>query len=114
GEEEMRQVAHESLQVRFLPEFLNRIDETIIFHPLSRDQLRDIAKLQVGALQRQLVETGLGLEITDAAMSALAEQGFASSSTASSLPTTSPSSASIRASDLATLRSLCAGLPRAD
>ena len=55
----------ESLQARFLPEFLNRIDETIVFHPLDREQIRKIVDLQLERLAKQLEQHGIGLEVTD-------------------------------------------------
>ncbi len=65
SEEEMRQAVREALATRFLPEFLNRIDETIIFHPLDRKEIRKIVDLQIQRLQIQLEQTGLFLEITE-------------------------------------------------
>ena len=57
----------ESLQTRFLPEFLNRIDETIVFHPLDRSQIRKIVDLQVEHLEKLLEQRDFGLEVTDKA-----------------------------------------------
>ena len=76
SEEEMRQAVTESLQARLLPEFLNRIDETIIFHPLQRDQIEKIVRLQVELLAKQLEESDLRLEVSDAAIHEIAEQGY--------------------------------------
>ncbi len=64
------------LKSAFLPEFLNRIDETIIFHPLGRDELAEIVGIQLGRLGRQLSEAGLTLRVTDKARARLAEEGF--------------------------------------
>jgi len=76
SEEEIRQAVTEALQSRFLPEFLNRIDETIVFHPLAIDELHKIVQLQIKLLQRQLGEKGINLEVTDKAVDLLAEQGY--------------------------------------
>jgi ATP-dependent Clp protease ATP-binding subunit ClpB len=75
-EEEMRTSVSEALRARFLPEFLNRIDETIIFHPLNRDQIRKIVDLQIARLQEQLERTRLSLEITETALDEIAQQGY--------------------------------------
>jgi ATP-dependent Clp protease ATP-binding subunit ClpB len=76
GEEEIREAVTESLHSRFLPEFLNRIDEVIIFQPLSAEQIRKIVQLQVRRLASQLAESNLQLETTDAAIDAIAERGY--------------------------------------
>jgi ATP-dependent Clp protease ATP-binding subunit ClpB len=76
SEDEMRQAVKEALQARFLPEFLNRIDETIVFHPLDRDQIRTIVDLQVDRLARQLSANGLSLAVTPAARTAIAAAGY--------------------------------------
>jgi len=76
SEAEIREAVTEALESRFLPEFLNRIDETIIFHPLTPEQIRRIARLQIARLQRQLAEAKIQLEVTDAAVDAIAEQGY--------------------------------------
>ncbi len=52
----------ESLQTRFLPEFLNRIDEIIVFHPLDRSQIRKIVDLQIDHLAKLLDKRELGLD----------------------------------------------------
>ena len=64
------------LKLAFLPEFLNRIDETIIFHPLGRPELTQIVDIQLRRLERQLSEAGLSLRVTEAARARLAEEGF--------------------------------------
>jgi ATP-dependent Clp protease ATP-binding subunit ClpB len=60
----------------FRPEFLNRIDEIIEFHPLSREQLGEIVELQLRRLRDRLAERGLGIELTDAAKEFIAEAGW--------------------------------------
>src|SRR4029077_5914615 len=64
SEDEMRQAVKETLATRFLPEFLNRIDETIIFHPLERKHIHKIVQLQVERLRTQLEHNDLHLEVT--------------------------------------------------
>lgn len=66
----------DALQAHFLPEFLNRIDEVIVFHPLGRDEIREIVDLQVQHLNRQLESNGFRLETTDAAKQLLANEGY--------------------------------------
>jgi ATP-dependent Clp protease ATP-binding subunit ClpB len=63
------------LKTAFLPEFLNRIDETIIFHPLGLKELTQVVDIQLRRLERQLAETGLSLRVTDRAKLKVAEEG---------------------------------------
>ena len=60
----------------FLPEFLNRIDEKIIFHPLDRSQIRRIVDLQIRHLQQRVEQNGITLIVTDAAQNAIAAEGY--------------------------------------
>jgi ATP-dependent Clp protease ATP-binding subunit ClpC len=60
----------------FRPEFLNRLDEIIVFHELTEEQLRNIVDLLVEDLQKRLAERKLGVEITDEAKSWLTKVGF--------------------------------------
>jgi ATP-dependent Clp protease ATP-binding subunit ClpB len=76
SEEDMRTAVKVSLESRFLPEFLNRIDEVIIFHPLDRAQIRKIADLQIERLARQLQQANLQLDVTDDARDAIAARGY--------------------------------------
>jgi len=64
------------LATQFRPEFLNRIDETIIFHCLNREQLRQIVNLQIAQLQQLLAEQNVTLEVTVAAQEYLVEVGY--------------------------------------
>ncbi len=66
----------ESLRDRFRPEFLNRIDEVVVFEQLSREQLSEIVELQLARLRGRLAERRLSLEVTDAAKEVLAEAGW--------------------------------------
>ena len=76
SEEEMRNALDESLRTRFLPEFLNRIDETIVFHPLDRGQVTRIVDLQLERLQQQLEKRGLELRVTERARNQIAADGY--------------------------------------
>ena len=75
-EDEMRSAVTESLQSHFLPEFLNRIDETIIFHPLQREEIGRIVEIQINHLTRQLEGKGISLEVTPAAREQIAAEGY--------------------------------------
>jgi ATP-dependent Clp protease ATP-binding subunit ClpB len=66
----------EDLRDRFRPEFLNRIDEVVVFQPLSREQLAEIVGLQLDRLRERLAERRLELELTDAARELIAEEGW--------------------------------------
>ena len=66
----------EALQEQFRPEFLNRIDEIVVFEPLTREQLTEIVELQLGRLRGRLAERRIDLELTEAAKEHLAEAGW--------------------------------------
>jgi ATP-dependent Clp protease ATP-binding subunit ClpB len=66
----------DELRDRFRPEFLNRIDEIVVFEPLSREQIGEIVELQLERLRERLAERRIDLELTDAAKEALAEAGW--------------------------------------
>ncbi len=74
--DEMRSRVTEALRGQFRPEFLNRIDEIIIFHALVKSQLRDIVKIQTKRLERRLEERKLSLKLSDAALDFLADVGY--------------------------------------
>jgi ATP-dependent Clp protease ATP-binding subunit ClpB len=76
SEDEMREAVQEAVQARFLPEFLNRIDETIVFHPLTREQIGSIVGLQIKRLNEQLEQQGLMLTVSTAAYNAIANEGY--------------------------------------
>ena len=73
---EMERRVHDALHAHFRPEFLNRLDETIIFHSLRREELRQIVALQVNRLRERLCDRKLGLEISDTAADWLANAGY--------------------------------------
>jgi ATP-dependent Clp protease ATP-binding subunit ClpB len=60
----------------FRPEFINRIDESVVFHPLAKEQIRGIAHIQLEGLRQRMRELELGLEIDDALLDKLVEVGF--------------------------------------
>ena len=66
----------ETLKNSVRPEFLNRIDEIIMFHPLTMDNMRDILKLQISGIKKLLEEKGLELQFTDYAMKYLCNKGY--------------------------------------
>ncbi|MFA9431472.1 ATP-dependent chaperone ClpB [Egicoccus sp. AB-alg2] len=76
SDEELREQVMAEVRTHFRPEFLNRIDETVIFSRLAPDQLRAIVDIQLDRLRRRLAERDLELEVTDAAMGWLAERGY--------------------------------------
>ena len=65
-----------ALRDHFRPEFLNRVDEIIVFRPLDETQLREIVGLLVSGVGRRLAESGMTLEVTDAALTLLAREGY--------------------------------------
>ncbi|MCS7031819.1 MAG: ATP-dependent chaperone ClpB [Gloeomargarita sp. SKYG116] len=75
-DEELRQRVLDVMRSHFRPEFLNRIDEIIIFKSLTREQLRQIVHLQLERLRQRLAEQKIKLELTDAAVDFLAEVGY--------------------------------------
>ena len=77
GKEPGRQVSVEdALRRTFKPEFLNRIDETIIFAPLSKAEIMEIVDIQVGEVAARASERGIAIRLTDSAREWLAEEGF--------------------------------------
>jgi ATP-dependent Clp protease ATP-binding subunit ClpB len=74
--EQMREAIEETLHTRFLPEFLNRIDEVIVFHPLRREEVAKIVDLQLARLEKQLNKRGLLLKVTPAGRQRIAALGY--------------------------------------
>ena len=74
--DKMKVEALDVLRKSFRPEFLNRVDEILVFHPLSRDELRQIVSIQIRGLQRRLEERKIELELTDKASDYFAERGY--------------------------------------
>jgi ATP-dependent Clp protease ATP-binding subunit ClpB len=73
---EIERRVDEALRAHFKPEFLNRVDETIVFHPLSRDEFHRIVDIQLGRLRARLQERRLEIEISESARNLLSERGY--------------------------------------
>ncbi len=76
SEEQIHEKIHAELKRTFRPEFLNRIDETIIFHPLSKEAILQIVDLKAAALNKRLAEQGIFLTLTDKAKQVLSKEGY--------------------------------------
>ena len=76
NEEEMRRRVMDTLQKQFKPEFLNRIDEIIIFHNLNKQHIKSIIDIQLKKLQQKLLERNIKITITDKAKAILIDEGF--------------------------------------
>jgi len=79
GEEhyaEMKEAVMDVVRVSFRPEFINRLDEIVVFHPLLREQIRAIARIQIRYLQQRLADREMSLVVSDAALDHLGEAGF--------------------------------------
>jgi ATP-dependent Clp protease ATP-binding subunit ClpC len=74
--ERMKEKVNEALKQHFRPEFLNRIDEVIVFHELSQDEVTSIVDLMMGRVAEQLASQGIGLEVTPGAKVLLGERGY--------------------------------------
>ena len=74
--EKVRPLLMQELRATLRPEFLNRIDEVVIFHPLGREELARIVEIQLGHLRRRLEGRRLVLEVTDAAKELLGREGY--------------------------------------
>ena len=74
--ESTRREVMELLRQTIRPEFLNRIDETIMFSPLNEQQIRSIVRLQIGSVHKMLMENGIDLRVTDDAIDFIAKEGF--------------------------------------
>ena len=72
----LRQQLFGMLKQTIRPEFLNRIDETIMFLPLTKEEIADVVRLQLNAVSRMLEQQGLKLRVTDEAVAVIAEAGF--------------------------------------
>jgi len=79
GEEqydEMKAAVMEIVGQHFRPEFINRVDDVVVFHPLQRDQIHAIAEIQLHQLHQRLAERDMGLEVSEAALDLISEAGF--------------------------------------
>ena len=75
-DEKMRQMVMEAVRAHFRPEFLNRVDEILIFHTLSLAQIKQIVEIQLKRLEKRLAERKLGLRVTDKGKEFLAKEGY--------------------------------------
>ncbi len=74
--EAMKSAVMDVVGQHFRPEFINRVDEVVVFHPLQRDQIRGIAEIQLNALRSRLADQGMKLNLTDEAMDKICSAGF--------------------------------------
>ena len=74
--QKMKDSVMDVVAMHFRPEFINRVDDMVVFHPLNRGQLKDIARIQIHQLCARLADQELGLEVNDTALDRLAELGF--------------------------------------
>ncbi len=74
--EDIKEAVTGELKNHFRPEFLNRIDETVVFHALAAEHIADIARIQLAVLTERLARMDLGLQVSDAAVAELAKVGF--------------------------------------
>src|SRR5213078_1420390 len=73
--ERMKEAVLEELRHHFRPEFLNRVDEIVVFHALSEEHLKEIVEIQLGRLRRRLEERHIDLKLSDAARVHLVRSG---------------------------------------
>ncbi len=79
GEENYQKMKDSVMEIvaqHFRPEFINRVDETVVFHPLGKDQIRAIAHIQIEHLRKRLADRDIGLEVTDTALDKLGRAGY--------------------------------------
>jgi len=76
NEEEMRKMVMETLRQNFRPEFLNRVDDIIVFHPLDEEQLKEIVGIQLDQLKKHLAQRKIKVELTDSAKELLVTLGY--------------------------------------
>jgi ATP-dependent Clp protease ATP-binding subunit ClpB len=72
----MKATVMDIVGAHFRPEFINRVDEAVVFHPLGRAQIHSIIRIQLGYLRQRLRDRDMDLELSDAALDTLAEAGF--------------------------------------
>ncbi|HBY38738.1 MAG TPA: type VI secretion system ATPase TssH, partial [Alteromonas sp.] len=74
--DEMKSMVMNVVGQHFRPEFINRVDDIVVFHPLGKEQIKSIAKIQLASLRARLADKGYKLELSAAAMDKLADAGF--------------------------------------
>lgn len=72
----MKDVLHKEVERHFRPEFLNRVDEIIVFHKLERAEIAQIVDLMIARMQQQLMAAGITIQLTDAGRELLVEKGY--------------------------------------
>ncbi|HEY4732625.1 MAG TPA: AAA family ATPase, partial [Gammaproteobacteria bacterium] len=72
----MKQSVLEIVGSHFRPEFINRIDDVVVFHPLGREQIRSITSIQIEQLRKRLLEREMDIRVSDTALDKLGEAGF--------------------------------------
>jgi ATP-dependent Clp protease ATP-binding subunit ClpB len=72
----MKETVMDIVGGHFRPEFINRIDEVVVFHPLGRQQIRAISQIQIDYLRRRLSDRDMTLTLSEAALDRLGEAGF--------------------------------------
>ena len=75
-DDQIRETCMDALKHHFRPEFLNRVDDVIVFHPLERTEIRKIVELQIDRLARQMRDNGYDLQVSDDAKTLLANEGY--------------------------------------
>ena len=73
---EIKSKVMEEVSQHFRPEFINRVDEVVVFHPLAQEQIKSIADIQVDYLRKRLADRDMSLQLSDEVLSHLAEAGF--------------------------------------
>ncbi|MCM2335288.1 MAG: AAA family ATPase, partial [Pseudomonas sp.] len=76
GYTQMKAAVMGVVQSHFRPEFINRLDDIVVFHPLDKAQIREIARIQLKGLDKRLAERGLKLKLSDDALALLGNVGF--------------------------------------
>jgi ATP-dependent Clp protease ATP-binding subunit ClpB len=74
--QQMKSAVMEVVGTHFRPEFINRIDDTVVFHPLTKSEIKEIAVIQLNGLRKRLAEQDVELELTEAALDKIADAGF--------------------------------------
>ena len=72
----MKELVMQSVSEHFRPEFINRVDDIVVFHSLQKEQLRQIAKIQISILEKRLVAQDIKLQVSESALDKVAEAGF--------------------------------------
>ena len=75
-DEKLKDALFAELRRHFRPEFLNRIDETLVFHALNKNEIRRIVSLQLAKLSKRLEDNGITLDVDDSACDLIADAGF--------------------------------------